>query len=192
MESERREGDSVREFRLEGGGLVLVSAVLVVALVGAFMVGRWYERSTQPLPLAGAGGADPLANVVEAEEPANLDQSSSYFDSMDGQGPQAEPQRQVVDESSKDREKAQAESPAESGGPFYVQVFAGRDRRAAESLVGQLQTARFPVRLFSDRSGQDSLFKVRVGGYGTDEEARAAAKTLVQQGYGGAWVTRVE
>ena len=189
MESERRQADSVREFRLEGGGLVLVSVVLVVALSGAFLVGRWYERSTQPPQISGAGGADPLAHVVEAEEPADLDQSSSYFDSMEGDGKQAEPQRQVVD----DRATASAEALApETSGPFYVQVFAGRDRRAAEGLIGQLQAARYPVRLVSERSGQESLFKVRVGGYGTDEEARAAAKTLSQQGYGGAWVTRVE
>ena len=85
-----------------------------------------------------------------------------------------------------------ASSPGRSSGPYYVQVFAGRDRRAAEGLVGQLQAGNYSVRLFSDRSGGDALFKVRVGGYATEDEARDAAADLVQQGYGGAWVTRLE
>jgi len=188
------DGDGVREFRLEGPGLLLVGGGLALALTAAFFAGRWYERGDEPPTFASGGGADPLANVVEAEEPADLDGSADFFDTMDGGGKEAEPSREVAGRSAS-AEPAPAGGAAEAKpdrGPFYVQVFAGRDRGAAEGLVERLQQAHYSVKLFTERNGTDALFKVRVGGYASEDEARSDAQQLVKQGYGGAWVTRVE
>jgi len=191
MEGDERDADGVREFRLEGVSLVVVGTALTLALVGAFFVGRWSERSSQPRELSGAADSDPLGHVVEAEEPADLDESTTFFDTVDGDEKQAEPAREMASETPREA-PARATEPPPTGGPYFVQVFAGRDRRAAEGLVARLQGAGYGVRLFSERSDGESLFKVRVGGYGTEAEARAASGRLVEQGYGGAWVTRVE
>ena len=40
--------DDVREFRLEGVTLFVAAGVLLVALGGAFMLGRWVERGRTP------------------------------------------------------------------------------------------------------------------------------------------------
>jgi hypothetical protein len=43
--------------------------------------------------------------------------------------------------------------------------------------------------MFSESSGGDTLYKVRVGGYPTEEAARRAVDDLQARGYRGAWVT---
>jgi cell division septation protein DedD len=193
MDGDRRDIEGTREFRLEGVTLFVVGGALTLALVGAFFVGRWYERSVQPPRFSAGGGADPLANVVEAEEPADVDESATFFDTLEGEEKEAEPRREIGrEDSARPPGGPKPKASTADRGPFYVQVFAGRDRRAAESLVGQLQAADYSVRLFTDRSGGDALFKVRVGGYADESEARSTAEDLVQKGYGGAWVTRVE
>lgn len=49
-----------------------------------------------------------------------------------------------------------------------------------------------PVRLFSEREGRGALYKVRVGGYSTRDQAGGMADSLRADGYSGAWVTSVE
>jgi hypothetical protein len=194
--------DGVREVRLEGVRLWVVCGGLTLALLAAFMVGRWWERESRPPQFGrlGSGGAgDPLANVVEAEEPADVDGGADFFDTVQGGDKELEPQREVGEVGEVARARPQDDSPAggaadakPDNGPFYVQVFAGRDRSAAEAMVGRLQRASYDVRLFTERSGSDALYKVRVGGYATEDEARSEAQDLVKEGYGGAWVTRVD
>ena len=83
-----------------------------------------------------------------------------------------------------------AEAP--SGGKWYVQVFAGRDRNSAEGLVRELEAAGYSVRLFSEREGRGALYKVRVGGYPTRDAAAGAADKLKGEGHAGAFPTEVE
>jgi cell division septation protein DedD len=187
----------VRELRLEGVGLFVIGGVLVAALAGAFFVGRWYERSVNPIPAAGLPSDDPLAHVVQTEDPAEVDDTATFFDTMQGQ--QAEPDRETAQPGSPPVSAAPAgdstPSPAKSpqaGGAYFVQVFAGRDRSAAEALVQQLQSSGHAVRIFTQREGQGSLYKVRVGGFADEPAARVAAETLQKEGFAGAWVTRLE
>ena len=220
MVREKQGGNGVREFRLEGLGLLLVAGVLIVLLGSAFYVGRWYERQVSPVTVGGPVGAaesDPLANV---EPPADVDDSADYFDEVQGAEQEAEPQREIPRETSQPAQPAAAEeepaapppatreetatppraeeqppaAPAETvdDGSFYVQVFAGRDRESAEALVRELTGKGHPVRLFSEREGRGALYKVRVGGYATRDEADGVAGRLRQDGYSGAWVTSVE
>lgn len=182
-ESDGRE--PVREVRLEGARLTL-ALVVVVALLGAsFWIGRLYERATAPA--AGGARQDPLANVKPGVEDAPDD--STFFDTLSGNGKSAEPDRET-------RAPATAApappvtAPRGGDGPFVVQVFAGRDRRAAEELVSSLRGKGYPVRIDGEREGRGTLFRVRVGGYATRAEAEAAADRLVKDGQAGAWVTR--
>ena len=84
-----------------------------------------------------------------------------------------------------------AEQPAAEGA-FWVQVVAGRDRASIENVIDELRGKGYSARLFSEREGAGSLFKVRVGGYGERGEADQAAEKLRQQGYSGAWVTTAD
>jgi cell division protein FtsN len=194
MTSEQEETGEVREFRLEGATLVVVVVVLVVALAGAFYLGRLVERKSRPAgAFATATGEDPLANVAQTEDPADVDQSSDFFDKGDGTQAELEPDREVRRGLGQpgDGESPVASAPAITPGSHFVQVWAGRDRQAAEVMVGKLQKEGYSVRLFSDRVEGDTLYKVRVGGFESEDQARNMATELEQKGYRGAWVTSV-
>jgi cell division septation protein DedD len=181
----------VREFRLEGGKLALAGLGLLVLLAVAFFAGRWVERQRHPPPTAGPGAIeDPLTQLEPDAEPVDVEESLDHFDNLEGGEKELEPQREV----GRRTEPSPAPPPPAGGeaGRYYVQVWAGRERAAAELLVGKLQKEGFPVRLFSDRVEGDTLFKVRVGGFESDGRAREIAAELEQQGYRGAWVTTVE
>jgi cell division septation protein DedD len=191
----REEGNEpVREFRLEGLGLVLIGGVLIAALAGAFFVGRWYERQTLgPAAARALAEGDPLANVVRTveEAPADVDSDAGYFDRVQGDEQELEPQRETQRAPAEGGQPAPAApARATTPGDFWVQVFAGRAESAAAGLVQKLEAAGQPVKLHTEREGDGSLYKVRVGGFTSIEEARAAARRLQGQGYAGAWVTR--
>jgi cell division septation protein DedD len=195
MASNRRDPDRVRELRLEGIGLYLVGLVIVVVLGAAFYGGRLYERSTRPAGDAAYDVENPLENVVRGEEPADVDADANYFDRVDGGEKQAEPQREAAGPAAEPPPTAERpEQPpmAATGGSFYVQVFAGRDRSLAGTVLDKLQTAGYAARLDRVPEGQGALYKVRVGGYGERAEADAAAERLKNGGFPGAWVTVVE
>jgi len=196
--------DGPHELRLEGFRLVAsvigVGGLVLAAVVGSFMLGRWVERRSHP----GASMADqrgPLAEV-QAAEPLDAEQGLTYFDDLQGEGQEAEPGREIPGS------QAEAATPAVRSldsalappdddvevedGPFYIQVFAGRDRSSAEDLVGRLQSSGYRVRLFSERDGPGSLYKVRVGGYPSDARAREVSEELKTKGYSGAWVARAD
>ena len=196
MAADRRDANSVREFRFEGLGLVLVVTVILALLGGSFALGRWYERRAQ-----GRSGAalmdleNPLENVVEIEEPTDVGESATYFDTSEGGEKEAEPGRETTQRRAPAQEappQAKQTAPAESTGNYFVQIAAVRDRSAAERLIEELRGNGYPVRLFSEAEGRGALYKVRVGGYTTEQQAREAVTGLVNKGYQGAWVTHVE
>ncbi len=190
-----------REFRLEGLGLFVVGGVLLAAMGGAFFLGRWVERRSTPPPALAAGGSDPLAGVVERAPDADVADSLTFFDDVTTGDKELEPGREIaLPATDRPAERRPSEpvaatatkTPAATGGSFFVQVFAGRDRKAAEMLVDKLQGQGRAVRLFTEREGRGSLFKVRVGGYPTQDAARLAAVDLQKAGYAGAWVTEAK
>ena len=193
MVADRRDSE-VRELRLEGVGLFVIGGVLVAALAGAFLVGRWYERSVHPVSAAGLPSDDPLAHVVQTEDPAEIDDTATFFDTMEGR--QAEPGREAAQPASPPAAPPPATEssppPKPVAGAYFVQVFAGRDRSAAEALVQQLKSSGHAVRIFTEREGQGSLYKVRVGGFADEAAARGAAETLQKEGFAGAWVTKLD
>jgi cell division septation protein DedD len=177
-----------REVRLEGAALGIATVLLAALLGGAFWLGRVYERiAASPLArrAAEAAGESPSKG---AAVPRTDD--LSFFDTLSGPGQEAEPARQASRAASAPPPPVPTTRAEGAPGPWFVQVFAGRDRRAAEQVVKDLDGRGHPVRLESEREGAGSLFKVRVGGFASREAAETAAGVLRGQGQAGAWVVR--
>lgn len=173
-----------REFRLEGAGLAAVAAVLLLGLAAAFFGGRWYERRWGAGPQAGAAvAADPLAHVEEPGAPAEAAEGMNYFDTLQGEGKAAEPQREARPRTAAETAPATPEPKQEAAAArHFVQVFAGRSRASAEELVDKLQQQGYTARLSSDDRGGERLYKVQVG-YALEDEARAAVEELRSKGF---------
>ncbi len=193
MAVERHEPESMHEFRLEGIGLLLGGGLLLAMIVGAFFLGRWVERGAQPGGPQPVSGSGPLRQVLTPEPDADVGQGVTHFDNLDGAEKQLEPAREIPPAkgampatqpvSSRPSAAAQADE-----GRYYVQVSALRDQGAAAELIDMLKAQGYGVRLFSEREGQGMLYKVRVGGYATEQEARVMVAKLRKTGYPGAWV----
>jgi cell division septation protein DedD len=181
MEPDRAAGAAGREVRIEGLGLAAAVGGVVLLVILAFAAGTCVGRRAAPPSADRAAGGSEAAGegpVVETR--------SDYFDRTDGAERQAEPRR----ETATPPPVLSPPKPAGPAGPWDVQVFAGRDRLAAQTLVRSLEARGYPVRIEGSRDGADTLLKVRVGGYPTEAEARAAAERLRREGETGAWVTR--
>jgi cell division protein FtsN len=206
MKAERGVDDSTRELRLEGVGLVVVGGVLLAAICGAYYLGKWVESREHPNPILADAGEGPLSQVVRSNAVESATEDTSFFDEIDGTAAESEPEREArpaparavnpPDEKKTPETKPAAgptKKPTDPGGTgdFWVQVFAGRDRSSAESLVGKLKSDGYVVKVFSEREGQGLLFKVRVGGYPSKDRAQKIASLLKESGYS-AWVPPVE
>ena len=185
MFPDAKRADESRELRLEGGALAFASGVLVALLFGAFQLGRLIERRNSPQ--AGASSrSDPLGNVEQ--EAVAATEKLTFFDTLSGSGKEAEPAREARATPTAPTPTATAVSP----GVWFVQVFVGRDRQAAEEVVRALREKRYPVRIDAVAEGSSgSLFKVRVGGFPTKEAADAGAERLHGDGHSGTWVVRL-
>ena len=177
--------DEPRELRLEGGLLAVAGGVLLALLFGAFQLGRVVERWNAPSKAVSAS-SDPLSNVEQ--DAVNASEKLTFFDTLSGSGKEAEPGREA-------RPKSSAPDVAETAvtpGPWFVQVFVGRDRQAAEEVVRSLRDQRYPVRIDAVAEGASGrLFKVRVGGFPTKDAADSGAERLHRDGHGGTWVVKV-
>ncbi|HUC43061.1 MAG TPA: SPOR domain-containing protein [Candidatus Sulfotelmatobacter sp.] len=191
MPPDPRPGAAVREVRLEGASLAAALVALAALLLGAFEMGRVIERAHAPGRPAGAG-ADP-ATATDAETQEAPEKKVTFFDTTAGGGKEAEPKRQAA--GSKPGGPAPVEAPppiAPTPGSWFVQVFVGRDRAAAEEVVRTVRQKGYPVRVDAVPEGASgSLFKVRVGGYESKDAADAAARRLESDGEKSTWVVRL-
>jgi cell division protein FtsN len=175
-----------QEIRIQGIALFVTGGALLALLALAFWAGRWFER--QLSPAGPAGGQESSAYTSQSEPKA---EDLTFFDALGGSGSAAEPHREAGAKATRaEAATSVAESPVARSGPFFVQVFAGRDRDAAEEVVRSLRSRGYPVAVEGEREGQGTLFKVRVGGYRDRAEALVMADRLQREGQAGAWVTR--
>jgi cell division septation protein DedD len=173
-----------RELRLEGLTLAVAGGVLLALLFGAFQLGRMVERWNAPSRSA-SSTPDPLGNV---EDPAAAPDKVTFFDTVTGSGKEAEPKRQA---SATPPPASPPPPPPSSAGPWFVQVFVGRDRETAEDVVRELKGKGYPVRTEVVSEGHSgSLYKVRVGGFPSKEAADAGADKLHKDGQASTWVVR--
>jgi hypothetical protein len=203
---EDRDDSQLREFRLEGAGLFIVGGVFLVVMAGAFYLGRWVERRAAG-PVAGTPLLDQVGpGPTRSEAPVDVTGQAGYFDTIEGET-EAEPERQAIELPSTtadgvedtagavrapDKTPPPQPSAATATGPFYVQLFAGRDKASAEGLYRGLSDRGYRVRLDTERAGDGVLYRVRVGGYAAKPDAEVLAKRLRGEGYSDAWVTRVD
>ena len=185
MEADLDPREPTRELRLEGWTLLVAGVLLIAALLGAFQLGRAVERWGAP-SRASATRPDPLANVEPQADDA--DEKLTFFDTLSGSGKEAEPKR----EAAKPATGASPTPPVAAGsGPWFVQVFVGRDRASAEEVVRTLRAQGYPVRTdATQEGGSGSLYKVRVGGFATRESAEAAVDRLHRDGQASTWVVK--
>jgi cell division septation protein DedD len=177
-------GREPRELRLEGLTLAVAGGVLLALLFGAFQLGRVVERWNAP-SRSGSSSPDPLGNVEE--ESASSDKVT-FFDTVSGSGKEPEPKREATPGTP--APAAPAPAPA-SEGPWFVQVFVGRDRSTAEDVVRELRGKGYPVRAEAVAEGRSgSLYKVRVGGFPSKETADSTADKLHKDGQTSTWVVR--
>ncbi len=75
---------------------------------------------------------------------------------------------------------ARPQSPAAKGGRYYVQVAALEDRQAAQSAALTFKSQGYQVIVLDPQpSDKKPLFRVRVGGFSSKEEADAAKAKMV-------------
>ena len=202
MSPDNESGSGVREFRLEGLGLFVLVGAAVVLLVGAFWVGRWYERTVRgPASFQDgtAGASDSTAGDPAAVVEGEAEEGLTYFDTVEGGEKESETWREArpsptvapggEGETAPDQPAPAAEG---SGGPWFVQVFAGRDRASAENIAARLGDLGYPVKVHTVREGQTSLFKVGVGGFESREEADVRVAELKERGFESAWTNRFD
>ncbi len=214
MDDETRIGDTgndpepVREFQLEGSGLYLVGALLLLLLVGSFFLGRWYERSGSAAQVdrSPSGTTNLFSDGVDDTEPPAekaVEATTDYFDTIPGGGRNAEPEREIGTPVQEPVPEPAVELPPPPGamkepearpssGPFYVQVAAVRDRRAAESVKAELDRAGYRCRIHTASDDSGSLYKVQVGGFPDRATAGETVAKLEKAGYKGVWTTRAE
>ena len=177
-----------RELRLEGLTLALAGGILVALLFGAFELGRAVERWNAPARASSPG--DPLGALPPEPSEAQEKEKPTFFDTTSAPGQEAEPRREA--RATPPAASPPASAPPLSPGSWYVQVFVGRDRAAAEEVVRTLKSRGYPVRTDAVAEGKsDSLYKVRVGGYPTKEAADAGAERLHKDGQASTWVVRL-
>ena len=206
MEQEDRDDSQLREFRLEGVGLFVMGGVFLVVMACAFYLGRWVERRAAGPDTGTLLTDQAIPGSARSEKPVDVTGEAGYFDTIEG-ATEAEPERQaielpsaapdVVEESAgvvraPDKTPPRREETAPAAGPFYVQLFAGRDKASAEGLVRGLGDRGYRVRLDTERAGDGVLYRVRVGGYAAKPDAEVLANRLRSEGYSDAWVTQVD
>lgn len=188
--------NEVRELRLEGAGLFLIVAFLGAGLVGAFFLGRWYERSSAPPAGLDRLASNPLENVVPPDKVEDVDAGANSFDTVNG-STVAEPARQATPPAARDSDTKAVEQPTQqppsaSAGPFYVQIAAFRDHSSAREIAGELTSGGYAANVFSEDGPSGQLFKVRVGGFATRDEAATIAAELKTKGHPGAFPTKID
>lgn len=188
MEFVKSRREDTREIRIEGVLVWVVVVGLLAGLAAAYALGF---RSGRKSGAAGAARSERAVPAL-ASEPVDVGEDLSFFDKLSGGGQHAEPRREAGGAAPPPATTERRETAPDAGGDWYVQVFAGRDREAAELLVRDLTGKSHRVRVASERDGAGALFKVRVGGFASREAADAAVPKLRAEGYSGAWVTRVE
>lgn len=179
------------EILLENRHLAFIGAGVLMLCLGSFLLGRWTEHRRwvnpdTPLPrVSGATEHLPVEPAFPAEEALSRGDPAQEDGAMVQEPAQpGEPASQASQRSAVERE-ARAEKPplpSASGEDLYVQVLATRHEEAALRLRERLTGRDYPATVISlpDAQGR-MLYRVRVGGYQTREEAQQVALRLQKE-----------
>ena len=81
-------------------------------------------------------------------------------------------------------------APATAGGPIAVQVGAFATRKEADALAKKLSGRGYAVYVMNPTGDGKKVYRVRVGNYGTADEAQRVSARLTQQEKLKPWITR--
>jgi len=187
---------STHEILLENRHLAFVGAGVVVLCMGAFLLGRWSERSrwespdtslpqpagvTAQLPIE--GGAPPAAQAGREEN------GFSGEEILPGESP-AGPEAPARSDPSAPRAEKPPQ-PGMRGDDLYIQVIATRHADAAQVLRERLAQRQYPAAVVSSPDGEGRpLYRVRVGGYGSRREAEQVALRLQKEEHLRTWIPK--
>lgn len=172
------------EILLENRHLAFVGVGVLMLCLGAFLLGRWTEHRRWVNP------DTPLPHVSGATEHLPIEPAFPVEEALRRAGPveelaverQDDPQAASPPSQENLRSEPRAEKPplpAAQGEDLYVQVLATRHQEAAVRLRERLSGRNYPATVVSlpDAQGR-MLYRVRVGGYQTREEAKRVAVRL--------------
>ncbi len=176
------------EILLENRHLAFIGAGVLVLCVAAFLVGRWTERSRwvnpdSPLPRV-AGAAENLPILGASEAPPPLEEQAPPVEAMAADLPAeaAEPAEEARNAPAPEPRAEKGRQTPAGGEDLYIQVLATRHSDAAEALRDRLAGRRYPVAVVSspDKNGRP-MYRVRVGGYDSRQEAEQVAARLQKE-----------
>ena len=182
------------EILLENRHLAFVGVGVLMLCLGSFLLGRWTEHRRWINP------DTPLPHVSGATEHLPIEPAFPVEEALRSAGPveelvvdkQNEPE--VASPSSRESLRAgpRAEKPplpAAPGEDLYVQVLATRQEEAAVRLRERLSGRNYPTTVISlpDAQGR-RLYRVRVGGFQTREEAKRVAARLENEEHLKTWI----
>lgn len=171
------------EILLENRHLAFVGAGVLVLCVGSFLLGRWTERSRWVNPDSDLPRvADVTGNLPIESGPAPA--AAPDDDGQEGEdllpedtraaAPAAQPAPAAVPAPEPRAEKARA-----SADDLYIQVLATRQQDAADALRQKLASRSYPAAVVSSPDSQGRpMYRVRVGGYESRQEAERVAARL--------------
>src|SRR5574342_1250820 len=165
-----------QEFQLETKHLAFLILLVLVLCVASFLFGRWVERQSLGLG-ASSGGIDRRGADANVEDMGDVSKELTFFDTLKGDKPAPMPQAPA------DRPTAGGPTRSASTGPsaaattrgasgagtprrsvnegVMIQVFASRDRAAADTIRKRLRARGYTALLVSEGGS----WKVRVGPY---------------------------
>ncbi len=172
------------EILLENRHLAVVGVGVLMLCLGSFLLGRWTEHRRWVNP------DTPLPQVSGATEHLPIEPAFLAEEALRSAGPiealtvekRDEPEPAPPSSQTSLRPEPRAEKPplpAAQDEDLYVQVLATRHEEAAVRLRERLSGRNYPATVISlpDSQGR-MLFRVRVGGYHTREEAKRVAVRL--------------
>jgi cell division septation protein DedD len=185
-----RAEETTREFQLETRHLAFLIVLVVALCLASFMLGRWVERQNRGPSVSELTKPEAGAEVADAGDVAK---DLTFFDSLKTDRPAPlETVRETASTRPSRPEMPVRSVPAPVPQPpaarpsdakrsvnegVMIQVFASKDRGAAESIRKRLRSRGYTALLVPDGGS----WKVRVGPYADREEAERSAAILRQQ-----------
>ncbi len=158
--------------------LFVVAFLFVVASTLIFILGILIGQSIEEQKLLDR--EEPAVRVPAKSGAPGDDQELTFYDTL----PNPKPAPAGTEE-----------KPDEAGGgktPWVVQIAASRSRATADEMAAELRKRGYRAYVSSGTLNRKTFYRVRVGAYGTRQEAMADLQRLKTANYRNAMLTRTQ
>jgi len=145
------------------------------------------EQADDLKPAAAQAPTPAKPAVAEKNEKALKAEAVEKKKNAAAAAPAPEPAKPAAAEKAEKAEKAAAEP---SGNGFAVQVAALNVRGEADAIANRLSSKGYAAYVLAPASGTPSVYRVRIGKFGTRREAEAMAAKLQKEEQFKPWITR--